>query len=327
MKVKNPILSICIPTYNRANLLAESLDSILESVKGFENEVEIIISDNASTDNTLDVVREFQKMTPSILYSRNNENVIDENFFIAITMAHGDYVWLFADDDLMEKNAVKVVVTKIKEGYNLIISNYSKWDKDFTQLLAPKEYLFNKNIFIKNHNVLLKKFSIRIQFISSVIIKRSLILSVNNHEYEALHEFGISYIYTIYSSIVNGLRGIFIKDTLVKYRGYNSDIIGKEKWYKYFVTGSNLLFRLLEQKGYKSHSICVAKNIVLKKYVFHDISNRKRNDEDIGGLFKCLLPFYKYSIFFWVAIVPLLILPSKLIIITRNILLKSKNLV
>jgi len=326
MSDKELVLSICIPTYNRANYLTECLDSVLNSVKGFEDEIEIIISDNASTDNTTVVVNEYLKKYNFIVYNRNESNVIDENFFIAINSASGKYIWLFADDDLMEPNAVKIVISKIKEDYNIIVCNYTKWDKSFTQLLAPKEYLFNKDFQINNHDELLKKFSIRIQLISSLIIKRRFVLSINKNEYKNLHEFGISYIYVIYSSLINNVNGIFLKDTLIKYRGYNSDIIGKERWYKYFVTGSNLLFDLLKHKGYKAYSIWQAKETVLRKYVFHDLSNRKRNEEDLGGLLEYLIQFYIYNLSFWILIVPLLIFPKGLVILCRKVVLKIKFL-
>jgi len=55
------LLSICIPTCNRSRLLHESLTSILNSAKGYEDKIEIVISDNVSTDDTGSVVARFQK--------------------------------------------------------------------------------------------------------------------------------------------------------------------------------------------------------------------------------------------------------------------------
>ncbi|MDD2524542.1 MAG: glycosyltransferase, partial [Endomicrobiaceae bacterium] len=49
--MNNPLLSICIPTYNRADYLNQSIQSIVNS-DGFGDKVEIVISDNCSTDNT-----------------------------------------------------------------------------------------------------------------------------------------------------------------------------------------------------------------------------------------------------------------------------------
>ena len=62
----NPIrLSICMPTYNFGRFIGEALDSIMKQAT---DEVEIIVLDGASTDNTLDVVRSFQARFPRIYY-------------------------------------------------------------------------------------------------------------------------------------------------------------------------------------------------------------------------------------------------------------------
>jgi glycosyltransferase involved in cell wall biosynthesis len=57
-----PLLSVCIPTYNRAGYLHECLSSI--ETRGLDNLVEVVVSDNASTDDTLDVLKEFANRLP-----------------------------------------------------------------------------------------------------------------------------------------------------------------------------------------------------------------------------------------------------------------------
>ena len=53
----NKLLSICIPTYNRAQFLPALLESIITQINGHEDKVEIIVSDNASTDNTKQITQ------------------------------------------------------------------------------------------------------------------------------------------------------------------------------------------------------------------------------------------------------------------------------
>lgn len=96
MSNKPPLLSICIPTYNRADYLKGALENIT-SDPAFDNSVEIVISDNASTDNTYEVVHEYSSKYDNILYFRNKENVRDKNFFLALSRANGKYVRLFND--------------------------------------------------------------------------------------------------------------------------------------------------------------------------------------------------------------------------------------
>jgi glycosyltransferase involved in cell wall biosynthesis len=65
-KNKNIKLSIAIPTYNGAKYIREALDSIIAQLDDIDEEPEIVISDNASTDETLEVIREYQKKYPSL---------------------------------------------------------------------------------------------------------------------------------------------------------------------------------------------------------------------------------------------------------------------
>ena len=66
MEDKQPLLSICIPTYNRAEYLVGALENII-SDPAFDERVEIVISDNASTDDTENVVGYFIKLYSNIL--------------------------------------------------------------------------------------------------------------------------------------------------------------------------------------------------------------------------------------------------------------------
>ncbi len=92
--MNKPLLSICIPTYNRAPYLKELLDSIVCQFDDQEiyNQVEVIISDNASEDNTTEVVAEYQKKYENIRYFRNKENVgAAKNGLILLNLPEGKY--------------------------------------------------------------------------------------------------------------------------------------------------------------------------------------------------------------------------------------------
>ena len=89
MAEEKPLLSICIPTYNRSKYLKKCLDSIVSQNEFLNGTVEIVISDNASTDGTKDVVEPYRKKYDNFYYFRNKENVRDKNFPIVLSKAHG----------------------------------------------------------------------------------------------------------------------------------------------------------------------------------------------------------------------------------------------
>jgi len=111
----NVLLSIGIPTFNRAELLRSALYSLAPQIKEFQGEVELIVSDNNSQDNTEDVVKWAQQFGP-IQYHHNNENIgASKNVILLITkLAKGEFCWILGDDDFVRPNGVKKILEIIK---------------------------------------------------------------------------------------------------------------------------------------------------------------------------------------------------------------------
>lgn len=96
----NPILSICIPTYNRCELLTKTLESIVNTnIFLNTNDIEIVISNNNSNDDT-DIIcnRYLEKFPNKIKYIKQKETILaDENIFKTIEYANGVYCKLNND--------------------------------------------------------------------------------------------------------------------------------------------------------------------------------------------------------------------------------------
>jgi len=90
-----PLVSICIPTYNAKKTVVQTVQSILNQT--YKN-LEIIIVDNASTDNTLDLLQKFKD--PRIKIYKNIKNIgAEKNFSRCIELAKGKYIAIFHADD------------------------------------------------------------------------------------------------------------------------------------------------------------------------------------------------------------------------------------
>lgn len=99
-------LSICIPTYNRGPFIGELLDSILTQT-GHDCDIEVVVSDNASTDDTQAIIQTYQKRLPGIVYHRAKQNMgADRNFLKVVELATGDYCWLMGSDDKLEPGSI-----------------------------------------------------------------------------------------------------------------------------------------------------------------------------------------------------------------------------
>ena len=113
-----PLLSICIPTYNRANYLKDCLDSIVDQFENKEiyNQIEVVISDNASTDETTEIVKSFQVKFKNIRYFRNDTNLgVDRNILNMVEKSSGEYCLPIGDDDGFFQKSFPYIINRIKE--------------------------------------------------------------------------------------------------------------------------------------------------------------------------------------------------------------------
>lgn len=166
-KLKNPLLSICIPTWNRANFLKMCLDSIKEQLKDIDSsKLEILISDNCSTDSTSELVNSYINGGMSINYNRNDENIgFDKNFLKCAGMAIGKYVIVAGDDDVLLPGSIQYLLDiLVKDEWGLVhISANGKKD-------VVEEY--------DNSNEFLKRINHMITFMTANIFRSDIVSTV-----------------------------------------------------------------------------------------------------------------------------------------------------
>lgn len=109
--MSNPLLSICIPTYNRAEVLDETLNLLFSNSEFNSSEIEVIISDNCSSDNTKEIVLKY----PLAKYFYNEENIRDRNFAKVLSYASSDYIRLFNDTLRFKHGALTKILQIIKQ--------------------------------------------------------------------------------------------------------------------------------------------------------------------------------------------------------------------
>jgi acetyltransferase-like isoleucine patch superfamily enzyme/glycosyltransferase involved in cell wall biosynthesis len=104
-----PLLSICVPTYNRAELLERFIDNVLPQSRGLNGAVELVFSDNASDDRTPELLSALP--ADIVRINRNATNLgVMRNVFAAVANARGDYVWVLGDDDRLRSDAISEVL-------------------------------------------------------------------------------------------------------------------------------------------------------------------------------------------------------------------------
>lgn len=115
--MKQPILTIAIPTFNRLNDLKACINSIVIASSYTDEVVEIFVSDNNSSDGTKQFLKTYKKKANNIIFRLkiNNQNIGGtKNIQSMFEFCNGKYVYWISDDDLMLPNALNDVIGVIK---------------------------------------------------------------------------------------------------------------------------------------------------------------------------------------------------------------------
>lgn len=109
-----PLVSIGLPTYERAGTLARALDSALAQTHA---ELEVVIADNASADGTEEMCRGAARADPRVRYLRHERNLgPTANFNTLFEACRGEYVMMLADDDWLDPGYVAACLAELRSG-------------------------------------------------------------------------------------------------------------------------------------------------------------------------------------------------------------------
>ena len=163
MSIKKPLVSVIVTTFNRCEMLAETIQSILQQTL---SDFELIVVDNMSEDGTLEYISSIQD--GRIRYFRNqNYGVIAKNRNYGIREAKGTYIAFCDDDDLWLPNKLEVQVTLLKNNPNKVMC-YSQAES-FLDNQTIKKLMIRRSVkkshfinllqgnFIPNSSVLIKR--------------------------------------------------------------------------------------------------------------------------------------------------------------------------
>lgn len=167
-------ISICIPTYNGEKELPQLLESLIPQI---QSEVEIIFSDDQSTDKTYDFLQEYAQKYPFIRVFKNQKNLgMDRNFTQSVLYAKSEYVWLCGQDDIFNPGAIEKFFEIIKQypDVNFIYFNYNFLNGDLTtssNIKAPLQN-FEHDLYFKTAPEYFKQIDHAPTFLPAIIMRR-----------------------------------------------------------------------------------------------------------------------------------------------------------
>ena len=214
------LISIIIPTYNRASFLLETVNSILEQT--YEN-YEIIIVSDGSTDNTKEKVSK-------LIDSRIRFLELDRNYGYpakarneGVNISNGEFISFCDDDDLWERDKLEKQMKMVNLGYNFIFTNFKflEGSKRFVYEIYLK-YVVSFIINQINNKISYLFLSLTNPIInSSVLVNKKLISKVKFNESVL---FRASEDYQVWIQIFSAAKPFYLKKELVKYRVHENNI-------------------------------------------------------------------------------------------------------
>lgn len=107
-----PLLSICIPTFNREGFLKDCIESLKST---WSPDIEIVVSDNASTDGTIAMLEDYARQLP-LRWQQHPTNLgFDRNCAAVVAMARGRYCWLLGSDDCITEGALAQIMVQLRQ--------------------------------------------------------------------------------------------------------------------------------------------------------------------------------------------------------------------
>lgn len=199
------LLSIIIPTYNGGLYLEENLSELISQYNSLtRKDVEIIISNNASNDNTDEVVCKSIEKCPSIKYIRRETNIGSmSNFTESVKESSGKFVFLLGDDDIICPRFIEIITTLLDNNSSVSLLHWNRIDYKMRDMKCS---LFNPNIevpffcYYDDFSGFLKKHA-TMDSMSTVLFSRESWLK--GEQYVSEHHYG----YLWYSRILNGSVG------------------------------------------------------------------------------------------------------------------------
>ena len=131
------MISVCMATYNGAKFIREQLKSILLQLS---LEDEVIISDDSSTDNTIEIIKSFHDHRIQ-LFEKNTIHSPIYNLENALKHARDEYIFLSDQDDRWKENKIAVCMESLKTN-NLVVHNAEIINGE-GNLLFPSFYILN----------------------------------------------------------------------------------------------------------------------------------------------------------------------------------------
>lgn len=272
---KIPLVSVVIPTFNRAYCIQRCINSVLN--QSYKN-LECIVIDNNSNDNS-NLIFEQYKDNRLKIYKINNNGIIAKSRNLGISKSKGEVIAFLDSDDWWEEMKVEICINEINKGYDFIYHDLIIKDFSGKKRLIKKKYISSKNLNPSPINYLLYKGN-PIP-LSSTLIRKKKILDAGKFD-EDYDLVGAEDFYLWINIALQTCKFKNLNTPLGYYTINNDSFTSSAKSIKYF----NKIFRnLYDKKLLKSFSIKPWARLSISFILFKE----KKYKESFKNLLKSIL--------------------------------------
>jgi len=314
MTDKQPLLTVAIPTWNRSFYLENTLKQLHQELGDcVADNVEILISDNFSSDNTPEVVEHAKKLGLNLRSIRNRENIgSDANIAQCFNLASGKYVLILGDDDLFVDKALLFLLERLRtEKYGVVCIRPYGFDIDFRQEY-PGAGGFEK--VFRDPGLFLAEIGPLMTLISSCVIHKSVLPTIDANDYCGEN---LVQVHLVIQAALVAQENLFISRYLIACKRNNS---GGYDFSKVFVENLGHILDSYSDMGLtKKAVIAIEKHLIVGYFPFYLFKQRLNKTGDVEATYERFSRRYHGQLCFYLWIVPILKLPRLLAIIWGGI--------
>lgn len=203
-------VSIIVPVYNTSKYLSRCIDSLLSQTL---KEIEIIVVNDGSTDDSLQILRKYQALNPNKIYVYNTENEgVSHARNYGVTKSSGQYLWFVDSDDCVEPNACEVLFEKANKDNNDLVL-FSRYDVngETGEKIGNRTFHYNQNFTIREKPYELLKLS---PFPWNKFIKKELFDGIEFPEKIRFEDLPISFILATKAKSIGVVNDFFYNYTV-----------------------------------------------------------------------------------------------------------------
>lgn len=274
--MNNPLVSIIVPNYNHAPFLRQRLDSIYnQTLQDFE----VIILDDCSTDNSKEIIKEYQNrpQTSHVIFNETNSNSPFKQWAKGFDIAQGKYIWIAESDDWAELNFLEELTLALEKNDNLALAvceSYWEYpDKTVTNQnkFALTDCIYKGTVFLSEKQV----FDNHIYNASSVLFKKKYVFQIDTF----YQEFKGSGDYLFWNLLLELGDIYFTKKHLNHFRHHPTSTTSNNLSTGNIYRENHIIFSLLKQKGYISFLKKQVIGLYYLDLIERDYKNKRIIDE------------------------------------------------